>query len=84
MIHQVRLLWAWRETLRYLVVSELKVLYRNRVLGFLWSMLDPLLMMGVYVLLVAVLFDRGGPQFPVLLFSAILAWWWAGRSRRRP
>jgi len=73
---QLRLLWTWREVLRYLVVADLKIQYRNRVLGFFWSMLDPLLMMGVYILLVAVLFGRGGPQYPVLLFSAILSWWW--------
>ena len=76
MIGQVRLIWAWREVLRYLVVSELKVIYRNKALGYIWSMLEPLMMMGVYVLLVAVIFDRGGPQYPVLVFSAILAWWW--------
>jgi len=76
MIGQIRAIWEWREVLKYLIVSELRVLYRNRALGYLWSLLDPLMMMGVYVLLVAVVFDRGGPQFPVLLFSALLSWWW--------
>lgn len=76
MIRQLEVLWEWREVVRYLVISELKVMYRNKALGYLWSLLDPLMMMGVYILLVAVIFDRGGPQFPVLLFSAILAWWW--------
>jgi ABC-type polysaccharide/polyol phosphate export permease len=34
------------------------------------------MMMLVYTLLVVVIFRRGSPQFPVLLFSALLAWRW--------
>ena len=76
MIRQFKALWERRHILIYLVISELKRLYRNKVLGYLWSLLDPLCMMAVYVLLVVFIFQRGGPQFPVLLFSALLAWWW--------
>jgi ABC-type polysaccharide/polyol phosphate export permease len=76
MIRQFKALWDSRDITRYLVTSELKVLYRNKALGYLWSLLEPLCMMGVYILLVAVIFQRGGPQYPVLVFSAILAWWW--------
>ncbi|MHC4647080.1 MAG: ABC transporter permease [Planctomycetota bacterium] len=56
--------------------ADLKVAYKNKLLGFLWMILDPLLMMAIYVLLVCVIFKRGGPQFPVLLFSTLLAWKW--------
>jgi len=73
---QIQLLWRRRALLRYLVVSDLKVAYKNKLLGFLWSILDPLMMMVVYVILVQLIFKRGGPQFPVLLFSALLAWRW--------
>ncbi len=59
-----------------MATSELKAEHRNKVLGFLWSLLDPLLLMATYILLVVVIFDRGGPQFPVLLFCAILSWRW--------
>jgi ABC-type polysaccharide/polyol phosphate export permease len=34
------------------------------------------MMMLVYTFLVVVIFRRGSPQFPVLLFSALLAWHW--------
>lgn len=76
MKHQIRMLWKWRGLLRYLVISDLKLAYKNKLLGFLWSILDPLMMMVVYVVLVQVIFKRGGAQFPVLLFSALLAWRW--------
>ena len=75
-LHQIRELWNSRELIKCLVSSDLKVTYKNKVLGFLWTVLDPLMMMGVYVLLVRVIFQRGGPQFPILLFSALLAWKW--------
>lgn len=76
MIRQIKAIWNRRDIIKYLVISELKTQYRNRVLGYLWTILDPLLLMGVYILLVTVIFQRGGPQFPVLLFSALLAWYW--------
>ncbi len=76
MIEQFRDIWQRRELLFYLVTSELKAQHRNKVLGFLWSFLDPLLLMATYIVLVVFIFDMGGPQFPVLLFCAILSWRW--------
>jgi len=76
MFRQLRTLFAWRALLVHLVRADLQVAYRNKVLGFLWSLLDPLMLMAVYVLLVQVIFKRGEPLFPVLLFSALLAWRW--------
>ena len=35
------------ELLRNLVIKELKVRYKNSILGFLWALLNPLLMMIV-------------------------------------
>ena len=74
--NQIKALWDHRELVKCLVLSDLKVAYKNKLLGFLWTILDPLMMMGVYVLLVRVIFKRGGPQFPILLFTALLAWKW--------
>ena len=76
MISQFKAIWDRRDLIRYFVTSDLKVIYRNKVLGFVWSLLDPLFMMLVYTVLVVFIFQRGGPQFPVLLFSALLAWRW--------
>lgn len=76
MAEQVRLAWQSRHTIRYLVTADLRRTYRNKVLGYAWTLLDPLIMMVVYILFVVALFGRGGPQFPAILFSALLAWWW--------
>jgi len=63
-------IWKRRHLLRVLVSSNLKRQNKNSVLGYLWWLLDPILMTGVYYLLVAVLFDRGGrsDDGPYILF----------------
>jgi ABC-type polysaccharide/polyol phosphate export permease len=56
---------------------------KNKVFGFVWSFLDPLLLLLTYIVLVSMIFQRGGPQFPVLLFTALLAWRWFASSLSR-
>ncbi len=75
-IEQIKAIWLERELVKYLVATDFKAIYKNKILGILWALLDPLMMMLVYILLVVIIFKRGGPQFPVLLFSALLAWKW--------
>ncbi len=55
-----RRLWARRETVRYLTVSNLKAGHRDKVLGHLWNVLDPLLFMLVYFFVFGVLFGAAG------------------------
>lgn len=73
---QLKKLWDSRALLIYLVKVDLKVSYSSKFLGYLWSLLDPLMLMLVYVVVVQIIFQRGEPQYPVLLFSALLAWHW--------
>ena len=65
-----------KDLIRHLVKTELKSNYKGKALGFIWMILDPLLTMGIYVLLISVIFKRGGPQFPVLLFASLISWKW--------
>ncbi|MBL4594080.1 MAG: ABC transporter permease [Flavobacteriales bacterium] len=73
---EILLLIDRADLIRYFVGSELKALYKNKVLGFAWAVLDPFFVMLVYVVLVSVIFKRGGEQFPILLFSSLLPWRW--------
>lgn len=62
-----------------MVSAALKKQNVRTVLGYVWWLLDPLLLMAVYVLLVSVLFKRGGEDYPVFVLTAVLAWkWFAG------
>ena len=83
MIEQLRKIWQRRELLWYIVKLQMKAEKKNKVLGFAWSFLDPLLLLIVYIVLVSYIFGRGGPQFPILLFIALLSWRWFTSSLTR-
>jgi len=65
-----------RRLIGYLVQADLHKKGADTLLGNLWWVLDPLLQMVVYVILVSVIFDRGGPDYPLFLLVAILPWKW--------
>jgi lipopolysaccharide transport system permease protein/teichoic acid transport system permease protein len=72
-VEEVRAVARYRHLLRYLTASNLRTENANTVLGFVWWVLDPLLQMAVYVLLVMVLLKRGGPDFPIFVLTAVIA-----------
>jgi len=75
MIAKLRELWSFRELLESLVVRDLKVRYKNSVLGFMWSLLNPLLLMTVFtVVFTFMLPNLNTPRFPVFVLSALLPW----------
>jgi len=76
LLEEIKGIYQKRDLIRHLVFTDLKTHYKGTFLGFLWMILDPLFMMLVYVVLVSVVFQRGGPQFPILLFSALIGWRW--------
>jgi lipopolysaccharide transport system permease protein len=83
MIEQLKKVWQRRELLYYIVKLQMKAENKNKVLGFVWSFLDPLLLFLTYMILVHIIFGRGGPQFPVLLFISLLSWRWFASSLQR-
>jgi lipopolysaccharide transport system permease protein len=62
--------------IRYLVGAELKRTHADTAAGTLWWILDPILQMGVYWVLVAVIFQRTTPDILLFLFVGILPWKW--------
>lgn len=69
-------LWQYRELIRNLVVRDLKVRYKNSLLGVAWSWLNPLLMMIVFTVVFNVLTGQvsGLPHYPIYILSGILPW----------
>lgn len=55
-----------------LVKRDLKIKYRRSVLGYLWSLLNPLLMMIVLTVVFSTLFRFDIPNYPVYLLSGQL------------
>ena len=66
--------WRYRELLRNLVRKELKVKYKNSVLGFVWTMLNPTLYLIVFTIVFEKLLDSRVPYFAVFFLSGLLAW----------
>jgi len=83
MIEQLKSIWQRRELLYYIVKLQMKAENKNKLLGFVWSFLDPLLLFFTYMILVHYIFGMGGPQFPVLLFTSLLSWRWFTSSLSR-
>ncbi len=71
-------LYARRETIRFLVSSNLQAGHRDKVLGHLWSLLDPLFFAAVYFVVFGLLFgqtSRGhGGSFLIYLVIGVFAW----------
>lgn len=64
--------WKYRDLLKLLVSRDLKLKYRRSVLGYLWSILNPLLIMIVMSVVFSKMFNRDIPYFPVYLFCGQL------------
>lgn len=61
--------WRYKGLLKEFVVRDLKIKYRRSVLGYLWSLLNPLLMMIVLTAVFSNFFRFDIPNFPVYLLS---------------
>ena len=90
MISGGHVLASLRQLLRYralvvsLVARELKARYRGSVLGFLWTFVNPLLLLLVYSLVFGVVMPGArSPEirhYPLFLFCGILPWTWFSSS----
>jgi ABC-2 type transport system permease protein len=67
---QGRIRW---ELLSQLVRKDLKVKYQGSALGFLWSLANPLFMLGIYYVVFTYVFASGIPDYHVYLMAGLLA-----------
>jgi lipopolysaccharide transport system permease protein len=76
LLARLRELIRYRDLIRNLVVSEVKRRYKNSVLGFVWSLLNPLAMMLVFTVVFGVLWPNQQVEnsFLPLWSAASIAW----------
>jgi len=67
-------LFQYGELVRNLTVKEFKLRYRNSILGFFWSLLNPLAMMMILTVVFSKLMKSDVHNFPIFLLPALLAW----------
>jgi len=53
-------------------ISDLKIKYRNSVLGFFWSFLEPLLLLGVLYVVFTNVFENAIENFPLYLLLGLI------------
>jgi ABC-type polysaccharide/polyol phosphate export permease len=74
-MNELRELYRHRQLIAALTARDLKARYRGSVLGFFWSLANPLLLLAVYTLVFTKFFPQQvGPSYPLFLFSGILPW----------
>lgn len=61
-------------------MKELKVRYKRSVLGFLWALLNPALMMAVLTLVFSTILRFGIPHYAIFLLSVLLPWTFFSQS----
>ena len=72
---RLRELVRYRDLIRNLVVSEIKTRYKNSILGFVWSLLNPLAMMLVFTVVFGVLWpNQQMEKYPIFLLCGLLPW----------
>ena len=63
-----------RELLASLIRTEIKVKYKNSILGILWTMVAPAIILAIYWVVFGLLLKNGIPDFVIYLASGLLVW----------
>ena len=79
MLANLTRLVGYRPLIQSLVARDLKARYRGSTLGFLWSFLNPLLLLLVYTFVFSVIPGIRGVD-PVFMFCGLLPWSWFSTS----
>ncbi len=69
-----------RELIWALAIKELRVRYKRSALGFLWALLNPLLMMIILSMVFSTLMQAGIRSYPIFLISTLLPWTFFSQS----
>jgi len=66
----------YNNLIKTVAITDFKLRYEGSVLGYLWSLVKPLLMFGVLLIVFTQVFKIGDniPNYPVYLLSGIVLW----------
>lgn len=69
-------LWAYRELLWVLTMRDVKVRYKQTVLGVVWAVIQPVMTMIVFSVIFGVLakLPSEGYPYPIFVYAALLPW----------
>ena len=67
-------MWKAKGILFNFAISDLKIRYRNSILGVLWSFVEPLLLLTVLFVVFSTMFKFEIPNFPIYLLLGIVCY----------
>jgi len=70
-------LWIYRELIFFMVWRDVKVKYKQTLLGMAWAVIQPVMTMLIFTFVfngVAKLVADGGIPYPIFSFTALLPW----------
>jgi ABC-type polysaccharide/polyol phosphate export permease len=83
-LENLRRLIGYRALIQSLVARELKARYRGSALGFLWSFVNPLLLLSIYTFVFTVVLPgargSGLEPYALFMFCGLLPWIWFSSS----
>lgn len=79
-VQSIRECYRYRVLIQSLVARRLQARYRGSVLGFLWTFLNPLLLMAVYSLVFTIYMRFEMEDYGAFMFSGLLPWLWFASS----
>jgi lipopolysaccharide transport system permease protein len=74
-----RLLYLY-DLLHQLVARDMKLLYKRSVLGIAWTLISPLLQLGVFAFVFQVILPANIPRYSSFAFTGLLVWTWFQNS----
>jgi len=74
LVRRVARIWEYRELLSSLTRKEVKVRYKDSILGFFWTLLNPLMYLVVFSLVFATFLRAAVPLYGLFLLAGLLAW----------
>jgi len=74
MINKLREIYKFKNLIYNLVARDLKVKYKGSILGFFWSLLNPLIMLIVYTIAFKYIIKIRVENFPIFFLCAFLPW----------
>src|SRR5690242_15276041 len=73
-------IWERRSLIALLAFNDVRIRYRNSALGFLWSFLEPLLMLGVLYFVFTNIFKNSMENYPLYLLLSLIIWYMFSRA----
>lgn len=79
-IQSQRSMENYRDLLLVLLKKEVKIRYKDKFLGYLWSIANPLAFGLVYFTVFVIILDVRVENYPLILMSGLFPWQWLSNS----